>query len=138
MAPLQTPVVPAIIKSTLAAPANDDFYHTHLKMLKIPRKFGGRQLGAAGGAWAAEYPARFDSKASSLAAIIQIFPIASAEAPEGSSHGFMGQQIPAPWGFRFASQQAARKALNSAFHTHMEQRKLPPPQTPCSEAICEG
>lgn len=30
--------MPAIIKSTLAALINDSFYHTHLKMPKIPPK----------------------------------------------------------------------------------------------------
>lgn len=35
MVPLQTSVVPAVMKSALAAPSNDNFYYTHLKMLKM-------------------------------------------------------------------------------------------------------
>lgn len=84
--PLQTPVVPAIIKSTLAALINDSFYHTHLIMPKTPQKFGRRHLGAAGGARGAGNPAEgFDSKASALAAITQILSTkTSAEKPPGS------------------------------------------------------
>lgn len=84
MAPLQTSVVPAVIKSTLAAPSNDNFYYTHLKMLKMHRKFGGRWLGVAGRAGRAGNPAGgIDFKVSTLASIIQILALTSAQKPKG-------------------------------------------------------
>lgn len=91
MVPLQTSVVPAVMKSTLAAPSNDNFYYTHLKMLKMHGKFGGRRLGVAGRAGRAGNPAGgIDSKASTLATIIQILAITSPEKPKGL-------QAMAPW-----------------------------------------
>lgn len=106
MEPLQTPVVPAIIKSTLTAPTNGNFHLAHLKMLRILRQFGGRQLGAAGGTRTAGNPAggiclrgffSCDNNPNITPSISRKPQGAPATAPGDSQSRFPRQDVPQPW-----------------------------------------